>query len=136
MRLWIVFIALLLFICSSVTDATCFSATDTVVDRVDAMPQVQVESRSDVVDRLAAFDVDSFAELGGVLTSSSFSSFFRLHRYHYSEKYCALQSMLRSLSSRLFDLCVSRLNISSFSIFYCCHPVCQYYIFTLKRILI
>lgn len=136
MRLWYLFLYILLFACYSLSETTSVSSASSVEASNDVMSSVQKEANSKLLCQAASFEVSHFAEFGGLFTSSSYSSFLRLQRNHYSEIYCALRFILNRLSLRFIDLSNIQLNLCSFSSFFHCQPVCKYYIFTLRRILI
>lgn len=136
MRLWYLFLYILLFACSNISETTSVSSASSVGESIDVMSSVQKDTTSELLCQAISFEESYFAELGGLFTPFSYSSFLRLQRNHYSEIYCALRFILSRISSRFIDLSNIQINLSSFSTFFRCQPVCKYYIFTLRRILI
>lgn len=130
------FFILIWLLCFFGLAANITTIVDFSVDEDDCMVCVPVASSSDTMLDAAGFEPVSCAELGGLLTPHAYSSFLRLHRSHYSETFCTLKIWIQKLSARLLELSNSRIYSCSFSSFFHCQPVCQYYIFTLRRILI
>ena len=76
------------------------------------------------------------AELAGGIGQSQLLNFLRVQRSFAIEYVFSLKDWVDMLAQRDAVLSLHREKLYDTSAYYRCHPVCEYYIFTLRRILI
>ena len=77
-----------------------------------------------------------YAELGGCFNPITLTPSLRVQRSQLAHSLSLLKSVIHHLAMRLVGLAKSCMALCDFSLFYRYLPVNQYYVFTLKRILI
>lgn len=76
------------------------------------------------------------AELSGMSGQSQFLTFSRLQRYIMTEYILSVKDWIDKLAQREAVLSLHREKLYDVTPHYRCQPVCEYYIFTLRRIII
>lgn len=76
------------------------------------------------------------AEMAGGIGQSQLLNFLRVQRSFAIENVFSLQDWVDMLARRDAISSLHREKLYDTSAYYLCHPVCEYYIFTLRRILI
>ena len=76
------------------------------------------------------------AELAGMTGQSQILSFSRLQRFVVTEYIFSLKEWMDKLAQREAILSLHREKLYDATAYYRCQPVCEYYIFTLRRIII
>lgn len=76
------------------------------------------------------------AELAGSGGQSQLSNFSRIQRLSITEYIFSLKDCIDKLTQREAALSLHREKLYDATAYYRCQPVCEYYIFTLRRILI
>lgn len=76
------------------------------------------------------------AELAGNTLQLQLSTFLRIQRSFGTEYASSIKNWMDMIAQREAILSLQREKLYDTTAYYRCHPVCEYYIFTLRRILI
>ena len=114
----ILFLVLATAFCGSVSDAFTVQTVDEMVIAAPKLPYL------------------SDAELAGSAGTTQLLTFSRAQRSYTTEYILSLKDMIERLAHRDDVLSLHRSKLFDTSTSYRCHPACEYYVFTLRRIII
>ena len=127
-------------LCGSVSDAFTVQTVDEMVIAAQVSLGEEGIRREmmfgkEVIFRLRNCHL-SDAELAGSAGTTQLLTFSRAQRSYTTEYILSLKDMIERLAHRDDVLSLHRSKLFDTSTSYRCHPACEYYVFTLRRIII
>lgn len=137
----ILFLVLATAFCGSVSDAFTVQTVDEMVIAAQVSLGEEGDTQRNDVRQGSYIPAPklpylSDAELAGSAGTTQLLTFSRAQRSYTTEYILSLKDMIERLAHRDDVLSLHRSKLFDTSTFYRCQPACEYYVFTLRRIII